>query len=637
MLGTPFTHDMIRKYVVAFGTLFNNIKLQRPGTSDTQWISVPLSYAPKEKWHARLTDPNITQQVAMSLPRISYEMITANYAPERKMNTMNKHVGLNASDDTKLRNMFAPVPYDFQFSLYVYTRNAADATNICEQILPFFTPEFTVTINDATDLNIDVDCPIILNGVNREDTYEGDFESRRIVTWTLDFTMKGLLFGPVQDSKIIKKAYIDFFVPTPYDLLTGNAVSMNSIPNLVPEGLSHFDCASSDYYFNNSATLAHYAEDTESANLFYVSGSTNAELTLNSDYQYTGNRSLRVRQSSGTADITILFSNSTPAAVYADPTVLTVDNFLQHGIAVTPETDLIFSAWQRKYSKDSDYDSNFATYFDLYYATISDGAFTVAPEVVAGANFRSFDAGYDAASDKPNYMFNNFMRFHKFHNGRDDGLAVGNLETATHVILGMRFSFPNGSDYRIGGSKEISIFIDGMQLETNVPGDLNYGILGGNDTVIKDFPQAGVIRLASNASSTYDVYNGANVAIVEGPGTGNVAQIVGYDGTTRIANVFPFFGERPLSNSVYEITYRDPEYDGSIQAGGNKATPTASRVYTQPGLTVDGNPTNNSDLSIDVDDIDAGDDYGIIQTKTFFHSNTSLYGTRRNLKTGADE
>ena len=99
MLGTPFTHDMIRKYVVAFGTLFNNIKLQRPGTSDTQWISVPLSYAPKEKWHARLTDPNITQQVAMSLPRISYEMITANYAPERKMNTMNKHVGLNASDD----------------------------------------------------------------------------------------------------------------------------------------------------------------------------------------------------------------------------------------------------------------------------------------------------------------------------------------------------------------------------------------------------------------------------------------------------------------------------------------------------------------------------------------------------------
>ena len=215
MLGTPFTHDMIRKYVVAFGTMFNNIKLQRidPDGGATQWISVPLSYAPKEKWHARLTDPRIVQQVAISLPRISYELVTATYASERKMNTMNRHVGIADVDQDKMKNMFAPVPYDFQFSLSVYSRNAADASNIIEQILPFFTPEFTVTINDATDLKIDIDCPIVLNGVNREDTYEGDFESRRIVTWSLDFTMKGLLFGPVREAKVIKKAYVDFFVP----------------------------------------------------------------------------------------------------------------------------------------------------------------------------------------------------------------------------------------------------------------------------------------------------------------------------------------------------------------------------------------------------------------------------------------
>jgi hypothetical protein len=216
MLGTPFTHDMIRKFVVAFGTMFNNIKLQRiEKDADTQWISVPLSYAPKEKWHARLTDPRITQQIAISLPRISYELVTATYAPERKMNTMNRHVSVAGIDQQdKLKNMFAPVPYDFQFSLFVYSRNAADASNIIEQILPFFTPEFTVTINDATDLNIDIDCPIILNSVSREDTYEGDFESRRVVTWTLDFTMKGLLFGPVRENKVIKKAYVDFFIPS---------------------------------------------------------------------------------------------------------------------------------------------------------------------------------------------------------------------------------------------------------------------------------------------------------------------------------------------------------------------------------------------------------------------------------------
>jgi hypothetical protein len=215
MLGTPFTHDMIRKYVVAYGTLFNNIKLQRidPDGGDTQWISVPLSYAPKEKWHARLTDPRITQQIAISLPRISYELVTATYASERKMNTMNRHVGIISTDGDKFKAMFSPVPYDFQFSLFVYSRNAADASNIVEQILPFFTPEFTVTINNATDLDIDIDCPIVLNGINREDTYEGDFESRRIVTWTLDFTMKGLLFSPVQQAKVIKKAYVDFFIP----------------------------------------------------------------------------------------------------------------------------------------------------------------------------------------------------------------------------------------------------------------------------------------------------------------------------------------------------------------------------------------------------------------------------------------
>ena len=100
MLGTPFTHDMIRKYVVAFGTMFNNIKLQRiEQDATTQWISVPLSYAPKEKWHARLTDPRLTQQVAISLPRISYELVTATYAPERKMNTMNRHVAVATNQD----------------------------------------------------------------------------------------------------------------------------------------------------------------------------------------------------------------------------------------------------------------------------------------------------------------------------------------------------------------------------------------------------------------------------------------------------------------------------------------------------------------------------------------------------------
>lgn len=226
MLGQPFAHDIIRKYVIAFGTLFNNIKLQRSdNTGVQQWISVPVSFSSKEKWVNRLTDPNLSQQIALTLPRIGYDLVTLTYDPDRKLNTINRHVSFPASSNTGfLQTVYESVPYNFQFALYLYSRNAADATNIIEQILPFFTPEFTLTINDMTPLNIDVDIPIRIDGISKEDLFEGAFENARTLIWTIDFTLKGQLFGPTQNAKLIKKAYVDFFVP---DTLSSN---LHSVP-----------------------------------------------------------------------------------------------------------------------------------------------------------------------------------------------------------------------------------------------------------------------------------------------------------------------------------------------------------------------------------------------------------------------
>lgn len=215
MLGTPFNHDIIRKCVIAFGTLFNNIKIQR---SDETWISVPITYSSKEKWYARLTDPDLAQQVQSTLPRIGYDLIAMNYAAERKLGTMNKYSTVNTNDtsgNTKLM-MYEGTPYDLSFELAVYGRNAADCSKIIEQILPFFTPEFTLTLNNVTEHNVDVDIPIRFDSITRDDAYEGDFESTRTLIWTLSFTMKTMLFGPVSTPKIIKQAYVDFFIPDSY-------------------------------------------------------------------------------------------------------------------------------------------------------------------------------------------------------------------------------------------------------------------------------------------------------------------------------------------------------------------------------------------------------------------------------------
>jgi len=206
----------MRKYVILFGTLFNDIHITRTNTAGTtvDLLKVPLSYAAKEKMLARLeNDPEIQRQTAILLPRMSFEMTGISYDQTRKLNTLGRIVVKDTTNPNKLKYQYNPVPYNFDFKLSVYVKNAEDGTKILEQILPFFTPDWTATIALIPEMNVNMDIPVILNNVTVEDSYEGKFEERRALIWTLSFTVKGYIYGPVKKSAVIKFANTTFYIP----------------------------------------------------------------------------------------------------------------------------------------------------------------------------------------------------------------------------------------------------------------------------------------------------------------------------------------------------------------------------------------------------------------------------------------
>ena len=216
MLGQTFYHQTIRKYVVLFGTLFNDLNIEKKDSSGNvvSRQKVPIAYGPKQKFLTRIRqDPNIDRQVAIQLPRMGFEMTSLTYDPIRKLNSVGKIMGraLPTEGQGTLRKMFNPVPYNMDFQLFVFVDNAEDGTQILEQILPFFTPDFNVTINAVSDLGIKLDVPISFNSASLEDTFDGEFTTRRTLIWTLDFFMKGFLYPDIKGcGKIIKSVQVDF-------------------------------------------------------------------------------------------------------------------------------------------------------------------------------------------------------------------------------------------------------------------------------------------------------------------------------------------------------------------------------------------------------------------------------------------
>lgn len=213
MLGQRhFYHRTIRKVVVAFGSLFNDIQVQRyVNNVPKEIIKVPLSYGSKEKYISRLAgDPNLTKSILTAVPRISFELTGLSYDLNRKLLTLNKNFA--GDTNTEYKTQFAPTPYDFNFSLSIYVRNTEDGTQIIEQILPFFTPDFTVTVNINPDMGIKYDLPIILNSVNTVTEYEGDFTSTRLITWDLEFTAKGYIYPATKSGKVIRQANTNIYM-----------------------------------------------------------------------------------------------------------------------------------------------------------------------------------------------------------------------------------------------------------------------------------------------------------------------------------------------------------------------------------------------------------------------------------------
>ena len=212
MLGQQFYHETMRKVVVAFGTIFNNINIVRTNSSGavTQSMKVPLAYGPKQKFLTRLKeDPNLNKKVALTLPRMGFEISGISYDPSRKLNSIQKVKKTNTSTEGKtLSSQYMPVPYNMDFELVVMAKSSDDALQIVEQILPFFQPDYTITLNDNTAMGTTRDVPIILTGVSYEDTYDGDFNDRRVLTYALSFTAKFYLYGPVTEQKVNKTVQI---------------------------------------------------------------------------------------------------------------------------------------------------------------------------------------------------------------------------------------------------------------------------------------------------------------------------------------------------------------------------------------------------------------------------------------------
>lgn len=239
MFNQNFYFSTIRKYVTLFGTLFNEIHITRTDPINhktTAYIKVPITYAPKEKMLARVgQDPNIDRQSAtLTLPLMSFEMTDLRYDPDRKLSTVGRS-SVKATDKNKLKYQYNPVPYNVGFRLYIYVKNAEDGTKIVEQILPYFTPDFTVTVNLIPEMETTMEIPVVMNSITQDDTYEGGFTERQAIIWTLDFTVKGYIYGPIKTGAIIKFSNTLFYTPSVPDGQLNSAIGNISPVSIIQE------------------------------------------------------------------------------------------------------------------------------------------------------------------------------------------------------------------------------------------------------------------------------------------------------------------------------------------------------------------------------------------------------------------
>lgn len=221
-------HRIIRKIVIGFGSLFDNISLIRynPDETENRRSKVPIIYSSKEKYVSRLVgDPNLDKKIQTVLPRMSFDMLSMEYDSTRKQVSNFKNYSASSNPNSAYAQ-YNPVPYNINFDLYIYVRNIEDGTQIIEHILPYFTPDYTIKLNLVPSMGVIKEIPILLNKVDYNVEYEGERDSStRIIIWTLSFTAKAFFYGAVQESKVIKNAIVNLNNLTTTDQVVFNVSS----------------------------------------------------------------------------------------------------------------------------------------------------------------------------------------------------------------------------------------------------------------------------------------------------------------------------------------------------------------------------------------------------------------------------
>lgn len=217
MLGHKFYFASVRKHVAAFGKQFTDVYVRRMSGLEAdgdvvKTIKVPLAYGPRQKWLSYIRQNAQRRKggkmdIKMQLPRMAFEMTGMNYDPSRKLVTIHRNTNprVESPELARFKSQLNPVPWNFSFDLHIMTKNLDDGFQIVESIVPFFTPQRSITVNEIEELGIGHDCPIIFQGITSQDTYEGSVEENRIITWTLSFMMCGYIYPPVSDVGLIKK------------------------------------------------------------------------------------------------------------------------------------------------------------------------------------------------------------------------------------------------------------------------------------------------------------------------------------------------------------------------------------------------------------------------------------------------
>ncbi len=211
----PYYYGSIRKIIIAFGALFKSLEIIRRDINGNavKTIKVPIDYGNKEHWYYRKTQnpmPGTNDQVEFVVPRMSFEMTGLTYDGIRHLPSIGRNVTAVVLDNTVIKTQFNPVPYNISFNLYIIAKTTEDSLMIVEQILPFFTPDFTLTIDDIPDLNLKKDIPFTLTGVDFQDDWDQEIGQRRTISYTLSFMAQAYIYPPTELQKIIRKTIVEF-------------------------------------------------------------------------------------------------------------------------------------------------------------------------------------------------------------------------------------------------------------------------------------------------------------------------------------------------------------------------------------------------------------------------------------------